>query len=794
MAVSQLVGARIQRREDPRLITGHGRYTDDLTRPGLGHLVVVRSPHAHARIRSIGTEAAKKLPGVLAVYTAADFKDIISGPATFAVAPVFAPNKLTNPPRFPIAKEEVCYQGEPVAVVIAEQRAQAADAAELVDVDYETLPAVMDIDEALKPGSPKAHVDQKDNIAWDTTYVPWDATEEAFKNAEVVVKERILQQRLSPNAMEARVVMAEYDPYDKRMTMWMSTQNPHWIRLFVAGALGLGEHSMRVISHDVGGGFGSKISPYPEDFIVPACAKLLSRPVKYTETRTEAMQNAYAGRGQIFDAEVAANKDGTLLAMRVTQLLDAGAYIGLFGAFQTCACLMAGGAYHWQAISSRSIAVLTNKVITDPYRGAGRPEATHLVERMIDLLAVEIGMDPVELRRKNFIRKDEFPYTQNFGLVIDSGDYEKTMDKALKLAGYDDLRKKQRDMRKQGKLMGIGLSTWIELCGLGPGAATGPATGGVVLSESAQVKIHPAGGVSIYVGTHNHGQGNDTTHAQIAADALGIPMESIDIRHGDTNEGPGFGYGTYGSRSLAVGGIAILRGCNKVIDKGKKIAAHLLEAAEDDVVFDHGKFHVKGAPDKAKALGEVAFAAYGQLPAGMEQGLEAVAYFEPPNFVWPFGTHIAVVEVDQETGAVDLQKYVAVDDCGNVVNPMIVAGQLHGGIAQGIAQALFEEMVYDDQSGRLMSATFLDYTMLTANEMPKLELDSTVTPSPTNDLGVKGIGEAGTIASTVAVINAVCDALSPLGIKHVDMPATPDRLWKQMQGQHASSNGKEARK
>ena len=795
MAVSQMVGAKIHRREDPRLITGHGRYTDDLTRPGLVHMVVVRSPHAHAKVRSIGIEAAQKAPGVLAVFTAKDFKDVIAGPATFAVAPVFAPEKKSNPPRYPLASAEVAYQGEPVAVVIAETRGQAADAAQLVDVDYEVLHAVMDLEEAIKPGSPKAHTDQPDNIAWDATYVPWEATEQAFKEADVVVKERILQQRLSANPMESRVVMAEYDPYDKRLTMWMSTQNPHWIRLFVAGALGMGEHSVRVVSLDVGGGFGSKISPYAEDFLVPAAAKLLDRPVKFTETRTEAMQNAYAGRGQIFDVEVAAKKDGTLLAMRCTQLLDAGGYMALFSAFQTCACLMAGGAYHWNAISSRSVGILTNKVPTDPYRGAGRPEATHVAERMMDVLALELGMDPVALRRKNFIRKEEFPFVQNFGLTIDSGDYEKTMDKALKIAGYEQLRKEQKEKRKQGKLMGIGLSTWIELCGLGPGAATGPATGGVVLSESAQVKIHPAGGVSIYVGTHNHGQGNDTTHAQIAADALGMPMESIDIRHGDTNEGPGFGYGTYGSRSLAVGGIAILRSCNKVIDKGKKIAAHLLEAAEEDVVFEQGKFHVKGSPDKSKALGEVAFAAYGQLPEGMEQGLEAVAYFEPPNFVWPFGTHICVVEVDPETGAVDMQKYVAVDDCGNVINPMIVAGQLHGGIAQGIAQALFEEMLYDPDSGQLKTATFLDYAMLTANEMPVIELDSTITPSPTNELGVKGIGEAGTIASTAAVINAICDALSPLGIKHVDMPATPDRLWKQIHDANTtSSNGKEARK
>ncbi|TMC93849.1 MAG: xanthine dehydrogenase family protein molybdopterin-binding subunit [Chloroflexi bacterium] len=779
MAVSQLVGAKIHRREDPRLITGHGRYTDDLTRTGLVHLAVVRSPHAHARIKSIGVEAAKKSPGVLGVFTAQDFKDIIAGPATHPVAPVFAPDKKANPPRYPIAREEVCYQGEPVAVVVAEQRYQAADAAQLVDVEYDPLPAVMEIEEAMKPGSPKAHTDQPDNIAWDATYVPWEATEEAFKTADVVVKQRILQQRLSPNAIESRVVMAEYDPFDKRLTMWMSTQNPHWIRLFVSGALGMGEHSVRVISHDVGGGFGSKISPYPEDYLVPAVSKLVERPVKWTETRTEAVQNAYAGRGQIYDVEASAKKDGTLLGMRVTQLLDCGAYIGTFGAFQTCACLLAGGAYKWKAISSRSIGVLTNKITTDPYRGAGRPEATHVAERMIDLLAVELKMDPVELRRKNFPAKEEFPFTQNFGLVMDSGDYNASLDKALKLFGYEQMRREQAEARKQGKLVGIGLSTWIEICGLGPGAVTAPATGGVVLSESAQVKVHPAGGVSIYVGTHNHGQGNDTTHAQIAADALGVPIEQIDIRHGDTNEGPGFGYGTYGSRTLAVGGVAINRACAKVVDKGKKVAAHILEAAEEDIVFDQGKFHVKGAPDKSKAFGEVAFAAYGQLPAGLEQGLEAVAYFEPPNFVWPFGSHICAVEVDAETGNAQITKYVAVDDCGNIINPMIVDGQLHGGIAQSIGQALYEEMVYD-QDGQLRSATFLDYTIPSMNEIPNIQLDRTITPSPTNELGVKGIGEAGTIAATAAIINAICDAVSPLGIKHVDMPATPDRLWNQI--------------
>ena len=780
MAVSQLVGAKIHRREDPRLITGHGRYTDDLARSGVLHMSVVRSPHAHARIKSIGIEAAKKAPGVVAVFIAQDFSGVINGPATHPVAPVFAPEKKANPPRYPIAKQEVAYQGEPVAVVIAEERYQAADGAQLVDVEYELLPAVMDLDEALKPGSPKAHLDQPDNIAWDTTYVPWEATDEAFKEADVVVKQRIRQDRLSPNPMESRVVMAEFDEFDNRLTMWMSTQNPHWIRLFVSGALGMGEHAVRVISQDVGGGFGSKISPYPEDYLVPASAKKLNRAVKWTETRTEAVQNAYAGRGQIYDVEASAKKDGTLLGMRVTQILDAGAYIGTFGAFQTCACLLAGGAYKWKAISSRSVAVLTNKIPTDPYRGAGRPEATHVAERMVDLLARELKMDPVELRRKNFPDKADFPWTNNFGLVLDSGDYHGSLDKALQLAGYDEMRRRQAEGRKKGKLIGIGLSTWIEICGLGPGAVTGPATGGVVLSESAQVKVHPAGGVSVYVGTHNHGQGNDTTHAQIAADALGVPIEQIDIRHGDTNEGPGFGYGTYGSRTLAVGGVAIARACGKVVDKGKKVAAHLLEAAEEDIEFHNGKFTVKGSPDKSKAFGEVAFAAYGQLPAGVEQGLEAVAYFEPPNFVWPFGAHVCQVEVDQETGAVDIQKYVAVDDCGNIINPMIVDGQLHGGIAQSIGQALFEEMVYDEE-GQLRSATFLDYSMPGIGEIPNMVLDRTITPSPTNELGVKGIGEAGTIAATAAIINAVTDALSPLGIKHVDMPASPDRLWKMMQ-------------
>ncbi len=790
MAVTQLVGAKIHRREDPRLITGHGHYVDDFLRTGMVYAAFVRSPYPHARVRKIEVTDAAKAPGVVAVYTARDFKSVITG-ATHPATPSFVAEKKHVPERRPIAETEVRFQGEPVAVVLAESGAQAVDAVGLVDVDYEPLEAVTDIEKAIKPGSPAVHEGAPDNICWDLAYAGDDVTAAAFAEADVVVKERIHQQRLAPTSMEPRGVLAEYDPYDKKLQIWMSSQGPHFIRLFISGALGLPESNVRVVSPDVGGGFGSKISPYPEDYLVAAAAKLSGRPVKWIETRTESIQNTTHGRGEIFDIEVAAKKDGTLLGLKVTQWLDCGAYTATFSAFQPCACLMAGGAYKWKGISARTVGIFTHRVPTDPYRGAGRPEATHLAERAVDLVAREIGMDPVDIRRKNFIQPQDFPYTQNFGLVVDSGDYDKSLDKALELAGYKELRQQQADLRKQGRYLGIGLSTWIEICGFGPSAATAPATGGIALVESAQVRVLPTGSVIVYTGSHSHGQGHDTTQAQIVADTLGVPYDSIEIRHGDTAEGPAFGYGTYGSRTLAVGGLAIHMACRRVIEKGRKLAAHLLEAAEDDVSYEQGKFMVKGSPDKAKAFGEVAFASYGAgLPDGMDQGLEATAYFDPPNFVWPFGAHICVVEVDPETGSVDLQKYVAVDDCGTVINPLIVEGQLHGGITQSIAQALFEEVVYDPESGQLKTGTMIDYAVPTANEIPDLVLGSTVTPSPSNELGVKGIGEAGTIAASAAVINAICDALSPLGIKHIDMPASPDRLWRQInQARATAGNG-----
>src|SRR6202171_847508 len=622
MAVTTMIGAKIHRREDPRLVSGEGRYVDDFTRPGTLSLAVVRSPFAHALVKSIDITQATKAPGVVAVYTHKAFTKELSG--TMPVPPPFVAEKKQNPPRFPIADKEVVYQGEPVAVVLAETTYQAADAANLVDVEYEQLPAVMDLDKALEPKSPKVHLGAPDNLGWDLTYIPDD--EAVMKEAEVVIKARILQQRLAPTSMETRGVLAEYSKPDGTLTVWMSSQSPHFVRLFLGGAMGIPENRLRVISPDVGGGFGAKISPYSEDWLVPAAAKLSGRPVKWIETRTESLLTTTHGRGQEFEVEAGAKKDGTLVALKVTQYLDEGAYVGTFGAFQACACLLSTGAYNWKHVSARTVGILTNKVPTDPYRGAGRPEATHLCERMIDLLAEKINMDPAELRRKNFIT--DFPHTSHFGLVYDSGAYEKAMDKALGMVGYEKLRKEQEEGRKHGKYLGIGISSWIEICGFGPSAGTAPATGGIALVESAQVRVFPTGSVAVYVGTHSHGQGHDTTFPQIVADTLGVPYDMIELRHGDTAEGPAFGYGTYGSRSLAVGGMAVHKASMKVVDKAKKLAAHIFEAAEEDVVFDQGHFYVKGSPDKRKAFGDIALASYGaNLPAEMEHGPGAGACY-----------------------------------------------------------------------------------------------------------------------------------------------------------------------
>jgi aerobic carbon-monoxide dehydrogenase large subunit len=789
MAVTTMIGAKIHRREDPRLITGRGHYVDDMKLTGLLHVAFVRSPHGHARIKSIELTDAAKAPGVVAIYTARDFDGVLSG--AMPVTNSFVADKKQPIGWAYIAKDEARYHGEIVAVVVAEEKYQAADAALLVSVDYEPLPAVIDLDKALEPKSPTAHTGIPDNVAWDTTVAGGDV-DKAFSQADVVVKERILQQRLFPIAMEGRAVVVEYIPFENRLTMWTSSQVPHWVRLCLTLAMGIPESNIRVIAPDVGGGFGSKIHIYPEEYLAAAASKLSGRPVKWVEGRSENLQATHHGRAQIFDIELAAKKDGTLLGYKVRQYVDTGAYVSVFSSFMCSAYAVAAGSYDLKNVKFQTVGILTNTTPTDAYRGAGRPEATHAIERGIDLVAREIGMDPAEIRRKNFTTK--FPHTNYLGLIYDTGDYDKALTKALATVGYEALRERQKELRAKGRYLGVGLSTWIEVCGFGPSAITGP-NEPLALVETSTVRLHPTGSATVYVGTSPHGQGHATTFAQIAADTLGLPYDAIDVRTGDTGDTP-FGYGTYGSRSLHVGGSSVLMSCRKVVEKAKQLAAHLLEAADEDVTFDQGRFYVKGSPDKAKTMAEVAFAAHrDNLPKGMEHGLEAVTYYDPPDLSWPFGTHICVVEVDPETGAVDLQRYVAIDDCGNVINPMIVEGQVHGGVAQGIAQALFEEVIHDPETGQLRTGTLLDYSIPGAGEIRGIEVDRTVTPSTTNPLGAKGIGEAGTIAASPAVINAICDALSPLGIKHVDMPASPDRLWKQIQQARARSNGgKEARK
>jgi carbon-monoxide dehydrogenase large subunit len=788
MAVTTMIGAKIHRREDPRLITGRGRYVDDMKLNGMLHVGFVRSPHGHARIKAIEVTDAAKAPGVVAVYTARDFEGLLQGAIPVTVS--FVPDKKQPIGWAYIAKDEVRYHGEIVAVVVAHEKSQAADAAALVSVDYEPVPAVVDLDKALEPKSPTAHAGIPDNVAWDMTVGAGDV-DAAFADADVVVKQRILQQRLFPIAMEGRAVLVEYIPFENRLTMWTSSQVPHWVRLCLTLAMGIPESNIRIVAPDVGGGFGSKIHIYPEEYLAAAASKLTGLPIKWVESRSENLQATHHGRAQIFDIEIAAKKDGSLLGYKVRQYVDTGAYVSVFSSFMASAYAIAEGAYDLKNVKFQTVGILTNTTPTDAYRGAGRPEATHAIERGIDLVAREIGMDPVEIRRKNF---SKFPHSNYLGFAYDSLDYDKALTKALKTVGYEALRQRQKELRAKGRYLGIGLSTWIEVCGFGPSAITA-ANEPLALVESSSVRLHPTGSATVYVGTSPQGQGHTTTFAQIAADTLGLPYDSIDVRTSDTGDTP-FGYGTYGSRSLHVGGSAVLMSCRKVVDKARKLAAHLLEASEEDVAFDQGRFHVKGSPDKAKTMAEVAFAAHrDKLPEGMEHGLEAVTYYDPPDLSWPFGTHICVVEVDPETGSVDLQRYVAVDDCGNVINPMIVEGQVHGGVAQGIAQALFEEVIHDPETGQLRTGTLLDYSIPGTGEIPMIEVDRTITPSTTNPLGAKGIGEAGTIAASPAVINAICDALSPLGIKHVDMPATPDRLWKLIQQAHSQSNGsKEAHK
>ncbi|HEY9287444.1 MAG TPA: xanthine dehydrogenase family protein molybdopterin-binding subunit [Candidatus Dormibacteraeota bacterium] len=773
MAVSQMIGASIKRREDPRLVTGSGDYVDDFSQSGVVHMHVIRSTEAHARILGIDTKWAREADGVVAVFTG---KDLISEfGAPLPVTPCFVPDKKI-PNHYPIAVDAVRYAGEPVAVVVANSRAAAEDAGERLDIRYESLPAVLDIEKALEDDAPVLHEEIGSNKSYEAKFANGDI-EAAFKEADVTIKQRLIQQRLIPIAVEGRGVLADYKPFSNKMTVYSSTQIPHFVKVWVAVILGIPESNVRVVAPEVGGGFGSKIRVYPEEILAALMSKRLGRPVKWIEDRNENVKATHHGRSQIWDAEVAAKKDGTILGVRCTQYLDLGAYCSQFGTFQVLGVLVAQGAYKMKAFDGKSIGVYTNRTPTDAYRGAGRPEATFFIERVVDLVARETGLDPVEVRRKNFVQPQDQPFTTLLGLTYDSGDYNQTLDKALEIVGYDKLRKEQSEKRKQGKHLGIGLSTYIEICGLGPAAATQAATG-VSLWGMSVVNVHFTGKATVIIGSSPHGQGHETTYAQVASDVLGIPVEDIDVVHGDTAIGP-MGMDTYGSRSTALDGNAVHISAMKVQEKAKKIAAHLLEAAEADVVYENGKAFVKGSPSKSITIQEIAMAAFqtNRIPKGMEGGLEATTFFDPTNFVWPFGCHIAVVEVDADTGATRVLRYVAVDDCGTRINPMVVDGQLHGGIAQGIGQALFEEAVYDE-SGQLRTGSLTDYLIPTALDLPSFELDATVTPSPVNPLGTKGIGEAGTIASSAAVVNAIVDALAPFGVKDISMPATPEKIWQ----------------
>ncbi len=778
--VTKLFGSSIKRREDPRLITGKGNYVDDIKLPGTTYAVFVRSPHAHARIKAIHTAQAKKVPGVVAVFTG---KDLVEGKVGSLPCGWLLPD-IKLPPHLPLAVDKARHMGEAVAVVIAENPYAARDGAELVEVDYEVLPAVTDGEKALQPGAPVVHDQAPGNLCFSWSIGDKDKTDAAFKGAAHVVKQRLINQRLIPNAIEPRASLASFNPATGDLTLWVTSQNPHVHRLLMAAfVLGMPEHKVRVISPDVGGGFGSKIFLYPEEVVVSWASKSLGRPVKWTAERRESFMTDAHGRDHITEAEMAFDKDGKILGLRVRTVANLGAYLSTFApAIPTYLYgTLLSGVYEIPAIWCEVQGVFTNTTPVDAYRGAGRPEACYVVERLVDLGARALGMDPAELRRKNFIPADKFPYQTPVALVYDSGNYGPNLDRALQILDYQKLRQEQERLRKEGRYIGIGFSTYIEACSIAPSKVVGALGAQAGLWESAHVRVHPTGKVTVYTGSHTHGQGHETTFSQLVADELGIPMEDVEIVHGDTGQIP-FGMGTYGSRSAAVGGTAIYMSLQKIKEKGKKIAAHLLEAAEADIVYEGGRFFVKGSPDRAKTFQEVSLMAYlaHNIPEGMEPGLEATSFFDPSNFTFPFGTHIAVVEVDPETGVVKLLRYVAVDDVGNVINPMIVDGMVHGGIAQGAAQALWEGAVYDE-NGQLLTGTMMEYALPKADNLPSFETDRTVTPSPVNPMGVKGAGETGTIAATAAVANAVMDALTPFGITHIDLPLTPNRIWQAIQ-------------
>ena len=772
----KLVGQRVKRREDPRLIRGQGTYVDDVKLVGLQHLAFKRSDIAHGRIQGIDTSAAEAVPGVEAVFTGAQIAEFL-GPM-----PIGTP--FPSPDHPPVAADVVRYVGEAVAVVVASDRYVARDAADAITVEYEELPAVVDPEEAMTGSPTVIHEDFANNHAVGPfpsgTGVDADgnaddtAVDQAFAEAEVVVSQRMVNQRLAPTSIEPRGVVAHYEPGKESLTVWSSTQNPHILRTLVAAMTGLGQHQVRAIAPEVGGGFGSKINIYAEEYVASAISKKLGIPIKWIEDRSEA-----------FVATIhAAKRDGTVLGMKLRLVADIGAYnMLLTAAIPTLTMAMASGTYAFPAVRATLTEVFTNKPPTDAYRGAGRPEAIYFVERAMDILARELKLEPAELRRKNFIQPDQFPYTTEMGSIYDSGDYEKALDQALQNAGWDQLKAERDAAKAEGRLVGLGLSMYVEVCGIGPSSSL--PTGGW---EHSQVTIERDGRINATTGASPHGQGNETTFAQMLADQFGVPIDHVTIHHGDTAVVKQ-GIGTFGSRSQAVGGAALHLAGGKVKTKMAKFAAMLMEANEEDLVFENGMISVKGAPSSgAKSFAEVAGYAYIplKLPDGVEPGLSEEAFFEPSNNTYPFGCHIAMLEVDRDTGEPKLLKLVAVDDAGNLINPLIVEGQIHGGLAQGIGQAMIEEVCYGDD-GQPLTGSFMDYALPRASDFPRFELNNTVTPTPVNPLGAKGVGEAGTIGSTPCIVSAAVDALSDFGVTHIDMMLRPEKLWRVIHGQGGQS-------
>jgi len=781
-----VIGQSVRRKEDVRFLTGAGQYTDDVTFAHQTCGYFLRSPHAHARIRSIDTAKAKAAPGVVAIFTGADLTGVNGLPCGWLITGTDG-KPMNEPPHPVLAQGKVRYVGDQVALVIAETAHQARDAAELIDVDYEVLPAVVNCVDALKSGAPQIHDQAPGNKCYTWALGDKAAVDAAFAKAAHVTKLDIVNNRLIPNAIEPRAAVASYNRADDSYTLYVASQNPHVERLLMtAFVLGLPETKVRVIAPDVGGGFGSKIYLYGEETAMVWASKKVNRPIKWAADRSEAFLSDAHGRDHVTHAELALDKDGKFLAMRVHTTANMGAYLSTFASCIPTilyATLLAGQ-YTTPAIFCEVTASFTNTAPVDAYRGAGRPEATFVVERLAHQAAVDTGIAQDEIRRRNFIRK--FPYATPVALTYDTGNYDATLDEANKMADVAGFPARKAEAAKRGKLRGIGYATYIEACGLAPSNVAGALGARAGLFECGQVRVNPTGGVTIFTGSHSHGQGHETTFAQIVASKLGIDIANVEVVHGDTGR-VAFGMGTYGSRSLAVGGTAIVKALDKIVAKGKKIAAHLLEAAESDIEFKDGKFTVAGT-DRSKAFAEVSLAAY--VPHNypldkLEPGLDETAFYDPTNFTYPAGTHICEVEIDPETGVVKVVNFSACDDFGNIINPMIVAGQVHGGLTQGIGQALLESCVYDADSGQLLTGSYMDYAMPRADDVPSFNVSTKVTPCTHNPLGAKGCGEAGAIGAPAAMMNAVHDALLAVGVKGIDMPASPHRVWQAIQSARA---------